>query len=593
MTNAANRPNSFERELIVIVKPEAGVRATRERVRSITAADTNPIAELLASENATMRPLFGLSEERMQARTAELDTESDADVLDLSIYYKIDAPDERLEEIASRLLEQEIVDGAYVKPAPEEPIAPALNEILNMGSATEFTPPPPLPPPPPPLPPPQSSPNFTTRQTYLDPAPTGINVKFASKIPGGRGRGVSVIDIERNWRFSHEDLIQNQGGIIGGTPVDELRPRNHGTAVIGVIGSDSNWYGCTGISPNAFVRAISHNGIGVAAAIRTAADALKSGDIILIEVHAAGPRFNFQRRRDQRGYIAMEWWPDVFAAIRYATQRGIITIEAAGNGAENLDDPIYNTPARGFPSSWSNPFNRANRDSGAILVGAGAPPPGTHERDHGPDRSRLDFSNYGSAVDAQGWGREVTTCGYGDLQGGDNEDEWYTDRFSGTSSASPIVVGAVACVQGILSAHNKNILAPTALRDLLRSTGSPQQDAPERPSSQRIGNRPDIREMVKKQFGLDSTTVVLYTERNYQGISQELEPGRYILEDLERTIGNKALSSMRIPEGMRVILYDFDIDSFERGKSKEFTEDTAYVGDDFNNQTSSLEILFK
>ena len=48
-------------------------------------------------------------------------------------------------------------------------------------------------------------------------------------------------------------------------------------------------------------------------------------------------------------------------------------------------------------------------------------PPGTHGRNHGADRSRLDFSNYGALIDAQGWGREVTTCGYGDLQGGANE----------------------------------------------------------------------------------------------------------------------------------------------------------------------------
>jgi hypothetical protein len=52
-------------------------------------------------------------------------------------------------------------------------------------------------------------------------------------------------------------------------------------------------------------------------------------------------------------------------------------------------------------------------------------------RRHGPDRSRLDFSKFGKAVDVQGWGREVTTCGYGDLQGGNNEDFWYTDQFSG------------------------------------------------------------------------------------------------------------------------------------------------------------------
>src|SRR3546814_10256333 len=102
--------------------------------------------------------------------------------------------------------------------------------------------------------------------------------------------------------------------------------------------------------------------------------------------------------------------------------RGVIVMSAAGNGAENLDDPLYNTRPAGFPATWRNPFNRNLADSGSILIGAGAPPPGTHGRNHGPDRSRLDFSNFGSSIDAQGWGREVTTCGYGDLQGGANED---------------------------------------------------------------------------------------------------------------------------------------------------------------------------
>jgi hypothetical protein len=222
---------------------------------------------------------------------------------------------------------------------------------------------------------------------------------------------------------------------------------------------------------------------------------LGSGDIILIELHRAGPRATGV---GQQGFIAIEWWPDDFDAIRYATSRGVIVVEAAGNGAQNLDDPIYNKPASGFPANWSNPFNRANRDSGAIVVGAGAPPPGTHGRDHGPDRSRLDFSNYGLVVDAQGWGREVTTCGYGDLQGGSNEDFWYTDQFSGTSSASPIVVGALGCVQGVLRDRGMTPLSPAAARNLLRTTGSPQQEAPGRPASQRIGKRPNVRQMINR-----------------------------------------------------------------------------------------------
>ncbi|GJD22210.1 hypothetical protein RIVM261_071660 [Rivularia sp. IAM M-261] len=573
MTNTNNTPKKFQRELIVVVKPEAGVRATREGVSSIAAANVNPIAELLSSENATMRPLFGLSEERMQARTASLATQSNADVPDLSVYYKIDAPDERLEEIAARLREQEIVEAAYVKPAPELPIALSTrNQTLNIMQARTqevLT----------------VTPDFSSRQTYLDAAPNGIDARYAWTIPGGSGDGVQIIDIEGDWHFSHEDLLENQGGIIGGSPANDLDWRNHGTAVVGVLGCDLNSYGCTGICPDASVRAISifnEQGYNYAAAIRQAADALNPGDIILIELQARGPRAT---GNGQEGLVAIEWWPDDFDVIRYATSKGIIVIEAAGNGAEDLDDPIYDIPFPGFPSNWSNPFNRVNRDSGAIIVGAGAPPPNTHGRNHGPDRSRLEFSNYGSAIDAQGWGSEVTTCGYGDLQGGINEDEWYTDKFSGTSSASPIVVGAVACVQGVLRALGMSPLTPGAARDLLRSTGSPQQDAPGRPNNQRIGNRPDVREMIANLLG-DNRKVVIYSDSEYRGISQELEPGIYDLDQL--TIGNDTLSSLRVPPGMLTILYE---QPGFTGQSKEFSSDTTYVGDDFNDKTSSLEIL--
>lgn len=233
--------------------------------------------------------------------------------------------------------------------------------------------------------------------------------------------------------------------------------------------------------------------MGSAGAIRKAADLLSAGDIILIELHRPGPNATGS---GQFGFIAMEWWPDDYAAIRYATNKGVIVVEAAGNGSQDLDAAVYNTRPVGFPASWRNPFNPANPTSGAVVVGAGAPPPGTHGRNHGPDRSRLGFSNYGRRVDCQGWGREVTTTGYGDLQGGTNEDLWYTDTFSGTSSASPIVVGALACVQGVLRSQGGTLLTPARAITTLRATGSPQQNAPDRPATQRIGNRPNLRQLI-------------------------------------------------------------------------------------------------
>jgi Subtilase family len=414
------------------------------------------------------------SEERLEARAKKLLAAGSLEVPDLAGYYRIEAPDHELESLAKQLIELESVQGAYIKP-PAQP--PVLNE-----------------PSPRPDEPPVSTPDFSGYQGYLYGAPDGIDAEHAWTRPGGRGANVRIIDIEGEWRFSHEDLMQNQGGVIGGTPPNDVMWRNHGTAVIGILGGDQNTIGVTGICPDANCRGISifpWSGSS-AAAIRRAADALSPGDIILLELHRPGPRYNFASRTDQLGFIAIEWWPDDYDAIRYANARGVLVVEAAGNGAENLDDNLYDTPAVGFPSSWSNSFRRGARDSGAILVGAGAPP----SRLHGKDRSRLAFSNYGAVVDAQGWGADVTTCGYGDYQGGTNEDLWYTRNFSGTSSASPMIVGAVACVQGILRGSCRPTLTPAAMRNLLRSTGSPQQDGVDKPATQRIGNRPDLKQMI-------------------------------------------------------------------------------------------------
>ena len=105
----------------------------------------------------------------------------------------------------------------------------------------------------------------------------------------------------------------------------------------------------------------------------------------------------------------------------------------------------------------------------------------------------------------------MTTCGYGDLQGGSSEDLWYTDRFSGTSSASPIVVGALGCVQGVLRAAGRIPLSPARARELLRASGSPQTDAPGRPRTQRIGNRPNLRQLITLALQSDQWLGVQFT----------------------------------------------------------------------------------
>jgi subtilisin family serine protease len=383
-----------------------------------------------------------------------------------------------LHEIATAFRKTGLVEAAYVKPPSEPP----LNNMQPAAAAA-----------------PAATPSFVSRQGYLGVAPGGIDAAFAWTQPGGQGTNVNIVDVEGAWRLTHEKLSSaNNLGLLSGSHSPDVRWRNHGTAVVGLIGATQSNFGVTGICPDARVGVIGifPESRGSSVAIREAADNLNGGDILLIELHRAHPRYEDRSRLDQFGCIAVEWWPDDFDAIRYAVNRGIIVVEAAGNGDQNLDDLLYETPDPGFPNDWENPFRRANRDSGAILVGAGAPPPQPQGSNHGPDRSRLKFSNYGSAVDVQGWGEEVTTCGYGDLQGGADGDRWYTAGFSGTSSASPIVVGALGCVQGVRRARAQALLTPPTARALLRSTGSPQEDAPGRPRTQRIGNRPDLRQMI-------------------------------------------------------------------------------------------------
>lgn len=485
MANSHTANPTGERELVVMTTSDAQLRTSEAGVRSLGGADVSSLSSLLSAQGATLEPLFGSSEERLERDVSETSALPGEEIPELSNYYRVKAEDAQLERLAENLLQDPLVEAAYIKPAPEPAVEVLERETLDTEELNTMTPSGQEAPP--------ATADFTSRQGYLNASPEGVDAPYAWTLLGGRGAGIGVIDIEGGWNFAHEDLTQNQGGVIAGTQRNDWV--NHGTAVVGEIGGDRNNFGVTGICPDANVRAVSIFGVGTAAAIKKAADASKKGDIILIELHAPGPEATGQ---GQVGYVAMEWWPDNFAAIRYAVAKGVIVVEAAGNGGVNYDAAIYNVRPNGFPASWKNPFNPSNPSSGAVLVGAGAPPPGTHGRNHGPDRSRLGFSNYGARVDVQGWGREVTTTGYGDLQGGGNKNLWYTDRFSGTSSASPIVVGALGCVQGVLRAQGATLLTSPAARNLLRSTGAPQQDAPGRPKTQRIGNRPNLRQAIPK-----------------------------------------------------------------------------------------------
>jgi len=321
-------------------------------------------------------------------------------------------------------------------------------------------------------------------QGYLDPAPGGMDVRYAWARDGGRGENVKLIDIENNWNLDHSDLQAAAANLLiydKGVDPDPADDVDHGTAVLGEIVAANDGVGVTGIASSARLGLInpqiSAGSVDVAGAVSRAASFLEAGDVMLVEQQVIGPRFDV---RTGKGIVPAEFEAAVFQAIKDATSRGIIVIEPASNGSENLDDPIY-----------KGAFDRANQDSGAIMVGGGMPPQGG--AGPGSDRTPTATTDYGSRVDVQGWGDSITTCGYGDLRRGAGQDQSYTGKFGGTSGASAMIAGAAAVIESIAKAHNGSPLPPAALRQLLVSTGTPQTGG----AGQHIGPRPNLQAAIQ------------------------------------------------------------------------------------------------
>jgi subtilisin family serine protease len=412
----------------------------------------------------TMRSHFGLSAATVKSRVevaATLPPEPDpakfkkkgmdTDFIQSGFVQVVPKNSRDAAKIARQLNQKGPVWKAYVAPRP----VPAA--VLN-GSAL-------------------GSRNFEPSQGYLHAAPNGIGAIETWGLAGAKGTGVTICDIEGNWNRSHEDLPSGIP-LLGGTLIPDVGWRNHGTAVLGEMVSRPGQKGTVGIShaARAAVQSAVINGVfNVAGAISNATDRLRAGDAILIELQATGPNNKF---------VAMQYWGDIFSAIVAATAKGITVVEAAGNGNENFDLAIFNNTG-------------LQKDSGAIVVGAGIPPTNHFDTDNGyvsigVPRSRIWFSNFGKIVNVQAWGWHVTTLGYGDAQGGGSENAWYTIRFSGTSSASPIVTGAVACLQGRARAKNGSPMTPAKVRKILMATGTPQQAGPGVPLTQNIGPQPNL-----------------------------------------------------------------------------------------------------
>ncbi|MBE5107309.1 S8 family serine peptidase [Bacillus thuringiensis] len=314
-----------------------------------------------------------------------------------------------------------------------------------------------------------------TRQGYLEPAPLGINAPYAWSIKGGDGKGTTFVDMEYGWLFTHEDLVNQKIELISGQNKSEHH--DHGTSVLGIVSAEDNNIGGIGIAPKAKVKVVSQirdNGrYNTADAILSAVNNMQAGDILLLEAQATYDGYG------DKNYLPVEVKPDIFDAIRMGTNKGIIIIEAGANGGNDLDQ-FRDRNGKQVLNRNSPDF----KDSGAIMVGA-ASARVPHKRSY--------FSNYGSRVDVYGWGNAVDTT---DARPSEFMTNLYTSSFGGTSSASPIIAGAAASIQGIAKNNQGRVYTPSQLRAILSdsSTGTKSND----PISDKIGVLPDLKAILSK-----------------------------------------------------------------------------------------------
>lgn len=349
-------------------------------------------------------------------------------------FYRIDGPipKDQLIPIAQELETLDYVIYCSVTPDTAGMAPPESPPRAGAAAAEEI----------PPLAPSSTTPDFTSRQTYLN-GGLGMNVRDAWSA-AATGYAATVRHLDFGVYRNHEDL----GNITVVNSRPETQDCNHGTASTGCVAATRNGFGVTGVAFDCRFYFYDTGDLD-----RIVNDA-KAGDIIGLDI-----QFVVNNK-----YIPVidskSWWDK----IRALYVRGATVILAAANGGLDLGQP-------GVINDYG--------DSGSMLAGA---------CNHDTGR-RASFSNYGHYTSLiNSWGDwSVTTTGYGGLQTLPGNDRNYTSSYSGTSSATPLSVGAVAVLQGYAIHAHGVILQGYQVRYILATTGSGQgvQDG--------IGRRPDVR----------------------------------------------------------------------------------------------------
>lgn len=334
-----------------------------------------------------------------------------------------------------------------------------------------------------------TTPDYTGTQTWQRSDP-GVDIDYA-ELHNARGQTIAVHDMEWAYEPLHEDLVDSVIINRSSAPFPtNPAGQDHGTSVLGVLVGTDNDYGVRGGAPEATARFYSGIfGRNIPQAVAAAVAEANAGDVVLLEIAWACPV--------TVPCVALETNRTVFTTLQTATAAGVIVVEPAGNGGQNLDDA---TPGYVTWRTWG--------DSGAIMVGAGTP-----DANH----NRANFSTFGSRVDVHAWGGSVSTTGGGNpfpVTGSPPNWQEYRTTFNGTSSAGAIVASACTALQSLAKAHLGRVLTPAEMRSLLKNTGTPQGAALPGNIGPHINLRNAIDQLIPIQVQRPVNGTYCFTDRN-------------------------------------------------------------------------------
>jgi len=461
-------------ENLVVLKcvRESCVRLRNGRLVSLNGTSLYGLHQVLMTHGAPgVRRLFSRPESMLDQERASGQLLSGRELADLNLYYLLTtSAGDNTTQLVDDLNALAVVELAYFEPvavcgaihqeARGDPLSPLTSGLDS------------------------TTPDFSGIQYYLDPAPQGLDARYAWGLAGGQGQGGRIGVVERGVNPGHEDLPWPESWVGG------MQNLDHGTAVLGEVLGQHNGFGVMGIAPQTELHLsifeIEPPFPVIADAINELNERLDAGDVMLVEYHAVGPPsgetcycscYSFE-------YIPLEYWQANFDAIATMTANRVVCVEIAGNGSMDLDHPRY-----------FGAFERGTRDSGAILVGAVNPGTGKPSC----------WTNFGSRLDLCGYGSDIVTTGYGLLYSG-GPDATYTGGFGGTSGAGAMVAGAVCAFQGWVRSETGLPMTPDQLREYLCLTGTPQGSDP-----RQVGPQPDLREAI---LGPASTISAWNTSEN-------------------------------------------------------------------------------